>query len=412
MRALLVTVLAIAAAAAVSPATAVGTVAATAVTGPATNVGTTTATLTGTVDPDGVPTAYHFEYGTTTAYGLTTPSQTATGTEPVDVEAALAGLTANTEYHYRLVAGAASGADRTFRTQPNPSPPAISNQRATDIGVDSATVGGRIDANGGRTTFFVEYGTTTRYGNETDPQPAGSATDPVPVTASLSGLEPRRRYNWRLVATNPAGTTRGRNRTFTTARLPTAITLALAPPRVTWGAGLTLGGRVSGIGVSRIPLTLEAQRFPFDAGFTELARRSAGTDGGYAFQVAHQWTTTRYRVVTRTRVVAISPVAESLSAARVGVRRRHASRRRARFEGSVLPAVAGRISLQRQSRSGRWGPVRRKAIAPTDKLRSRYRFSVARLRRARRYRVVVVPNAGGSHVRGVSREITVRARLR
>jgi hypothetical protein len=387
-------------------------VAATAVTGPATGVGTTNATLTGTVDPDGVPTTYHFEYGTTTNYGLTTPVQTATGTEPVAVQAAITGLTADTEYHFRLVAGASEGADRTFRTRPNPAPPVVGNQRSHDVGPDGATLTGTIDPNGGLTTYFIEYGTSTRYGSESEPQTAGDGVSPVPISARISGLQPRRRYHWRLVATNPAGTTRGRDRTFTTARLPTGITLALAPPRVTWGTGLTLGGRVSGIGVSRIPLALEAQRFPFDAGFAEVARRTAGTDGGYAFQVAHQWTTTRYRVVTRTRVVTYSPVAESLSAARVGVRRRHSSRRRARFEGSVLPAVTGRISLQRQSRSGRWGPVRRKAIAPTDKLRSRYRFSLPRPRRARTYRVVVVPNPGGSHVRGVSREVAVRARRR
>jgi hypothetical protein len=408
MRVLLATVLAFAATAT----TALAVVAATAITGPAINVGTTTATLTGSVDADGVPTQYHFEYGTTTAYGLTTPPETATGTEPIPVAASLSGLTANTEYHYRLVAGAATGADRTFRTQPNPSPPGISNQRTVNIGVEAVTVGARVDPNGGSTTYFVEYGTSTRYGLETNPQLAGEGNDPVQVSELLTALEPRRRYHWRVVATNPAGTTRGRDRTFTTARLPTGITLALAPSRVTWGTGLTLGGRVSGIGVNRIPLALEAQRFPFDAGFTEVARRRAGSDGGYAFQVAHQWTMTRYRVVTRTRVVRHSPVAEALSAARAGVRRRHTSRRRARFEGSVLPAVTGRISLQRQGRSGRWAPVRRKAIAPTDKLRSRYRFSVARLRRARRYRVVVVPNPGGAYVRGVSREVVVRARRR
>ena len=404
MRLLLATVLAVAATATTAPAA----VAVTAVTGPATNIGTTAATLTGTVDPEGAATSYHFEYGTTTAYGLTTPPQTAT--EPIDVQAALGVLTSNTEYHYRLVARAATGADRTFRTQPNPSPPRISNQRTSSIGVDTVTVGGSIDANGGATTYFVEYGTSTRYGRETDPADAGAGDDPVQVSATLSGLEPHRRYHWRLVATNPAGTTRGRDRTFTTARLPTAITLALAPSRVTWGTGLTLGGRVSGIGVNGSPLALEAHRFPFDAGFTEIARRTAGSDGGYAFQVANQWTMTRYRVVTRTRVITYSPVAEALSAARVGVRRRHISPRRARFEGSVLPAVTGRISLQRQSRSGRWAPVKRKQIVPTDKVRSRYRFTIARLRNERRYRVVVVPDPGGAYVRGTSREVTVRAR--
>src|SRR5205807_82972 len=43
------------------------------VTGGATGLTAGGATLTGTVDPRGVPTTYHFEYGKTTAYGSTVP---------------------------------------------------------------------------------------------------------------------------------------------------------------------------------------------------------------------------------------------------------------------------------------------------------------------------------------------------
>ena len=46
--------------------------------------GTTTATLNGTVDPNGAPASYHFEYGTTTDYGLESPTQVAgSGADPV-----------------------------------------------------------------------------------------------------------------------------------------------------------------------------------------------------------------------------------------------------------------------------------------------------------------------------------------
>src|SRR5690349_18062190 len=92
--------------------------AATATTGPANSVTRTSANVTGTVDPNGTPTSYHVEYGTTSAYGLSTPEKAAgAGADPVSVQAALANLTAQTTYHYRLVAtGAAPGGDRTFRT--------------------------------------------------------------------------------------------------------------------------------------------------------------------------------------------------------------------------------------------------------------------------------------------------------
>ena len=74
-------------------------------TGDASSIGQTTATIAGTVDPNGAATTYHFEYGTTTSYGLTTADTAAgDGTPSVDVKATLSGLTSDTTYHYRLVA--------------------------------------------------------------------------------------------------------------------------------------------------------------------------------------------------------------------------------------------------------------------------------------------------------------------
>ncbi|MGH2968396.1 MAG: fibronectin type III domain-containing protein, partial [Solirubrobacteraceae bacterium] len=79
-------------------------------TGAAKAVARTTATVTGTVDPNGSATGYHFEYGTTTAYGLQTPDEDAgEGDGDVAAEAPLAGLTPATTYHYRLVATNGNG---------------------------------------------------------------------------------------------------------------------------------------------------------------------------------------------------------------------------------------------------------------------------------------------------------------
>jgi hypothetical protein len=405
MRLILATVLAIAAAAPVV------------VTGPATGVTQNTATLTGTVDPEGVATTYYFEYGTSNAYGLTTPQQPAgAGDEPVPVEVALAGLTGNTTYHYRLVAtnadGTTLGSDSTFTTEPNPLPPSISNQRVRDVRHDTARLTATLDPNGTATTYHFEYGTTTRYGSRTPDQSAGMGTSGVPVSAGVSGLSARTTYHWRLVATNAAGTVRGRDRRFTTSRLPSAVSLSLSPRRVPWGASVALGGRVSGAGVSRTPLTLQRQQFPFDRGFTEVARTSAGRDGGYLFRVANMWETTRFRVVTRTRVVVTSPVVVASSVIKAGIRRRHVSRRRARIEGSSFPATEALVRLQRRSLSRRWRTVKRKTVAPADSVRTRYRFSVRRQRLQRRYRVVVEPLDNGAHVTGRSRSVFVRARPR
>jgi hypothetical protein len=93
----------------------------TATTGPAENVTATTATVTGTVSPNGEQTNYHFEYGTTTAYGSRTATDNAGGgnnDRPVDAN--LTGLSPSTTYHYRLVAtngsGTTNGNDATFTT--------------------------------------------------------------------------------------------------------------------------------------------------------------------------------------------------------------------------------------------------------------------------------------------------------
>lgn len=90
-------------------------------TGPVVAIATTTATLTGTVNPAGTATTYAFQYGTTTAYGQSTPATSAgAGSANVPASAGLTGLTAATTYHYRIneTRGSASlfGADQTFVT--------------------------------------------------------------------------------------------------------------------------------------------------------------------------------------------------------------------------------------------------------------------------------------------------------
>jgi len=90
-------------------------------TGEATSIGFTTALLNGTVNPNGSATTFHFQYGTTTAYGSSTPSTSAgSGTGTTSVNTSVTGLTDDTLYHYRLGAtnsgGTAYGSDRTFTT--------------------------------------------------------------------------------------------------------------------------------------------------------------------------------------------------------------------------------------------------------------------------------------------------------
>jgi hypothetical protein len=89
--------------------------------GGASRITHSSAGVNGVVNPEGQATTYYFRYGTTTAYGLqTSPSSAGSGTAPVAVHGTLYGLSANTTYHYELVAqnpgGTSYGSDQTLAT--------------------------------------------------------------------------------------------------------------------------------------------------------------------------------------------------------------------------------------------------------------------------------------------------------
>src|SRR5689334_12360249 len=180
-----------------------------ATTGAATGVTDTASTLHGTVDPQGQATTYLFEYGTTSAYGSTTPSASAgSGTGPSDVTASLSGLTAQTTYHYRLVAsssqGTTNGADSTFTTSRDPAP-AVTTQPATAVTTSSARLNGSVGPQGENTTYHFEYGPTSSYGSRTAEASAGHGTGSTNVSAVVKGLAPGTTYHVRIVATNAGG---------------------------------------------------------------------------------------------------------------------------------------------------------------------------------------------------------------
>jgi hypothetical protein len=89
-------------------------------TSPPTNVASSSATLNGSLDPHGLSTTVHFQYGTTTSYGHTTTIQTQTGNTFRNIIANISALSASTTYHFRIVAtnsaGTRYGTDRAFTT--------------------------------------------------------------------------------------------------------------------------------------------------------------------------------------------------------------------------------------------------------------------------------------------------------
>jgi hypothetical protein len=192
----------------------------------ASDVTETEATLNGTVKPEGVAlTECRFEWGRTTEYGQSAPCSPHFSAIPNDdadhaVTGALSGLEPSTVYHYRLRAQNALeqivAKDRTFATLGTPS---VEAQVASALGQSTATLQAQVNPFGSVTTYHFEWGADTSYGNRipaTGELDAGSGDQPVLVDAELSGLEPVSAYHFRVVATNPFGTTVGPDHRFET----------------------------------------------------------------------------------------------------------------------------------------------------------------------------------------------------
>jgi hypothetical protein len=196
------------------------------------SVGVHTAQLNGLVNPGGpdtpigIRTKYHLEYrkvGAPSWIALSADKDAGNGFANVSVSQALGDLEANTAYEARLVAskpfsGVANvvTAPEAFTTQP--SRPDIDSVYVSERESTTVKLNARINPNGAATTYRFEYGTTAAYGTSV-PIPDGNAgmgTSTQTFTEAIPGLEPDTTYHYRLTATNPNGTNKSADKTFTT----------------------------------------------------------------------------------------------------------------------------------------------------------------------------------------------------
>lgn len=196
-------------------------------TGMASSVSTRSATLSGTVDPEGTSVrSCRFEYGTTTEYGSSVPCSTSPGAgeNPVGVSATLAGLELDTTYHFRLVAknsgGTSDGGDSEFTT--GAVAPAVVTGSASSATQTAATLNATVNPNGTEVSdCHFEYGPSAAYGSSVPCATLpGSGEGPVAVSASVTGLSNGDTYHFRIVATNPGGTSDGDDGRFITGGAP------------------------------------------------------------------------------------------------------------------------------------------------------------------------------------------------
>ena len=160
--------------------------------------------------------------------------------------------------------------------------PTGSTGSADTITAHSARLTGSVDAKGAPTRYRFQYGRTTAYGQSTPLADAGQGGS-VAAAATIAGLSPATSYHYRLVATNAGGTTKGVDRTFTTAAAPTTTpppSTTPPPPAPRPFAGVTLvRTRVSlRHGAVVLPLRCPAGTVGRCSGRTKLvARRGSGS---------------------------------------------------------------------------------------------------------------------------------------
>jgi hypothetical protein len=189
---------------------------------------TTSATLEASINPEGPEeTHYHFEYGTTIAYGTSVPEpdgELAPGFGDEPASAAVSALKPSTTYHFRVVAEnalgqKAEGPDQTFQTLP---PVSIESEAASQVSADSAKLSAELNPHGLPSTYHFEYGLTTAYGQHA-PEPdgeAGEGTEATSFSIKIQHLSPNTTYHYRVVARNALNEAGeyvlGPDKTFTT----------------------------------------------------------------------------------------------------------------------------------------------------------------------------------------------------
>jgi len=289
-----------------------------------------------------------------------------------------------------------------------PSPPSASTGGASSVTFSSATLSGQINAHGLATNYVFQYGTTSGYGGQTPLAPAGSGTKGVRVSQTATGLQPATIYHYRIVAVSPAGTTNGKDHTFTTAKVPLSLQIAGVPNPVVFGDSFNVEGTLSGTGGANHEVVLQANPFPYTAGFMNVGNPEVtNVTGGFSFPFPGLLENAQLRVVTVGKPAITSPVVLESVAVRVSFHVRRTRRRGfVRLFGAVAPAEVGALVGFQLLRPG--GSVNAGGTVVKAGTTSVSRFSrIVRVRHRGLYRALVKIN-DGAHVSNYSAPVLVR----
>lgn len=232
----------------------------TVLTEPATDITTASATLNGDLSSLGnyATVQVWFDWGTTTAYGNSTPPLTYPAV--VEYSVPIVGLSTGATYHFRAVARApvpgappAYGADMVFIANPIPNP-MIVTEPADEITTTSAKLNGELNSLGGYNSVpvYFEWGTTTAYGSTTPAQIRADLTD---FGANITGLTPGTGYYFRAVAIFEGKPVYGNGMAFNTRSdipLPKLKVVAVSASGITANSVTLSGNLESLVGYSSV----------------------------------------------------------------------------------------------------------------------------------------------------------------
>jgi hypothetical protein len=290
--------------------------------------------------------------------------------------------------------------------------PAVSTGGVSSVTPSSAVLHGSLDAKARPTNYIFQYGTTKFYGAQTPLAPGGMGPSTVQVSQPIGGLQADTTYHYRILATNANGSTAGVDRSFKTPKIPLSLQLAGTPNPVPFGDPFAVQGTLTGTGNAGRIVALQANPFPYVAGFKTLGNfEVTSSTGSFSFPVVGLLTNTQLRVVTTSAPYVTSPIVVEGVAVQVTlhVRRVHRPHRGefVRFYGTITPAEVGAHVGFQLLRSGA-PSINQGGTIVTSGTPSVSRFStVVRIRHRGVYEALVQV-FDGSHVFAYSAPIRIR----
>jgi hypothetical protein len=210
-------------------------------------IGISKARFNGTVNPQGLPSSYHFEWkqgefsswsGAQSSPAVTLPQDNSN--HPVSFE--VSGLAGGSTYQVRLVAvntenalQGVSGAD-TFSTASPPAPAVMISPLV--VGPNTAQVSGTVNPQGDAGAgWYIETSTdpacTTGFAAGPSHSLSSETSSPLPVSEELTGLVAAQHYCVRIAADNGGGTTRSEVKEFNTEIVPPSqVQTSFVAPRL------------------------------------------------------------------------------------------------------------------------------------------------------------------------------------